>query len=88
VIGDDPNVIFKIGIGELPLAASGHLFDLARHRQHGGLRPRRRAACPRHPRGARRLLVPEELYARFRILGDAGTWGGASPLDRLERIPA
>jgi spheroidene monooxygenase len=26
----------------------------------------------------------EELYARFRILGDAGSWQGASPLAQLE----
>ena len=26
----------------------------------------------------------EELYARFRILGEAGSWNGGSPLDRLE----
>jgi spheroidene monooxygenase len=27
----------------------------------------------------------EELYARFRILGDAGTWGGESPLAKLDK---
>ncbi len=26
----------------------------------------------------------EELYARFRILGDAGTWNGSDPLAALE----
>jgi len=26
----------------------------------------------------------EELYARFRILGDSGTWHGQSPLAALE----
>jgi spheroidene monooxygenase len=26
----------------------------------------------------------EELYARFSILGDTGTWGGISPLERLK----
>jgi spheroidene monooxygenase len=26
----------------------------------------------------------EELYARFRILGDAGTWNGQSPLAPVE----
>ena len=26
----------------------------------------------------------EELYARFRILGDAGTWNGQNPLAPLE----
>ena len=26
----------------------------------------------------------EELYARFHILGDSGTWGGVHPLERLQ----
>ena len=26
----------------------------------------------------------EELYARFTLLGDEGSWGGTSPLKRLE----
>ncbi|MEL7166767.1 MAG: spheroidene monooxygenase, partial [Pseudomonadota bacterium] len=26
----------------------------------------------------------EELYARFAIVGDSGTWNGQSPLKRLE----
>jgi spheroidene monooxygenase len=30
----------------------------------------------------------EELYARFRILGDTGTWEGRPPLAQLERQAA
>jgi spheroidene monooxygenase len=30
----------------------------------------------------------EELFARFKVLGDSGTWGGTSPLSQLtERTP-
>jgi spheroidene monooxygenase len=28
----------------------------------------------------------EELYARFAILGDSGTWGGTSPLQGLKLL--
>ena len=27
----------------------------------------------------------EELYARFRVTGEMGTWGGRNPLDMLEQ---
>lgn len=84
VIGDDPNVVFKIGIGELPLlhqvtfsiwpdAASMNHFA-----RHDG--PHARAiAAVRHGDWFR-----EELYARFQVIGARGTWNGTEPLDQLE----
>ena len=83
-IGGDPNVAFKIGIGEVPLmhqvtfsiwpdaAAMAHFA-----RDDG---PHARAIKAVRDEG----WFKEELYARFRILGDDGTWGRQSPLAALE----
>ena len=85
VIGADPNVAFKIGIGEVPLFQqvtfsiwpNGASMD----------------AFARTPDGPHAKAIQavrdgkwfrEELYARFRILGDQGTWNGDSPLRRLK----
>ncbi len=88
VIGDDPNVIFKIGIGEVPLL---HQVTFSIWPDTASMAAFARADGP-HARAIRAVRdgfwFSEELYARFRILGDAGTWGGVSPLARLERIPA
>ncbi|PTE12958.1 spheroidene monooxygenase [Pseudogemmobacter blasticus] len=82
-IGADPNVIFKIGIGELPLlhqvtfsvwpdAATMAAFA------HGNT-----------PHGLAIKSVreenwfSEELYARFRLLGAEGRWEGRALSDRL-----
>lgn len=88
VIGDDPNVAFKIGIGELPLL---HQVTFSIWPDTASMAAFARADGP-HAEAIRAVRdgfwFSEELYARFRILGDAGTWGGVSPLARLERIPA
>lgn len=81
VIGRDPNVVFKIGIGEVPWlhqvtfsiwpdAAAMHNF--ARTGPHAEAIKAVRADG----------WFNEELYARFTLLSDTGTWGGASPLQR------
>ena len=84
-IRDDPNVVFRIGIGEVPLMQqvtfsiwpdtdTMHAFAHAPGTLHAeAIRAVREGGWFR-----------EELYARFRILGSAGTWGGADPLDRLK----
>lgn len=84
MIGADRNVAFKIGIGEVPLL----------HQVTFSIWPDTRAmaafARENGPHAAAIRAVrdgnwfAEELYARFAILGDAGTWEGASPLDRLK----
>ncbi len=84
VIGADPNVAFKIGIGEVPLLQqitfsiwpdTASMADFAR--KDGP-----------HARAIKAVRdgdwFREELYARFAVLGDAGSWGGTSPLDGLE----
>ncbi|MFN4128506.1 MAG: spheroidene monooxygenase [Paracoccaceae bacterium] len=85
VIGADPNVAFKIGIGEVPLlhqvtfsvwpdAAS--MANFARgNGPHGQAIAAVRAGN----------WFAEELYARFALLGTAGSWEGGDPLARLRQ---
>lgn len=85
VIGTDPNVAFKIGIGEVPLL----------HQVTFSIWPdtHTMAAFARDPAGPHARAIQavrdggwfrEELYARFRVLGDTGSWGGTSPLAKLD----
>jgi spheroidene monooxygenase len=79
-IAQDPAVAFKIGIGEVPLVHQVTFSvwpDLAS------------MASFARREGAHALAIEavrsgdwfaEELYARFRILGTQGTWGGFDPL--------
>lgn len=81
-IGADPNVTFKIGIGEMPILhqATFSIWPdaaaMARFARGNG------------PHGAAIRAVregnwfAEELYARFAVMGTAGTWGGGDPLAR------
>ena len=80
VIGDDPNVLFKIGVGEVPLLHqvtfsiwpdTQTMANFAR-----GNGPHGRAIAAVRAEG----WFSEELYARFAVLGDFGTWGGKAPL--------
>ena len=88
VIGDDPNVVFKIGIGEVPWLHQV-TFSIWPDTETMAAFARRDGPHARAIRAVREgNWFREELYARFRILGDAGTWGGQSPLDQLERIAA
>ncbi|MEM6307339.1 MAG: spheroidene monooxygenase [Pseudomonadota bacterium] len=83
VIGSDPNVAFKIGIGEVPWL----------HQVTFSIWPNARAmaqfARGNGPHGQAIRAVregawfKEELYARFAILGEAGSWNGHSPLAQL-----
>lgn len=83
IIGKDPNVVFKIGIGEVPLLqqvtfsiwpSEKAMANFARTGAHGeAIRAVRDEGWFR-----------EELYARFTIQSDSGTWGGTSPLAALE----
>ncbi len=80
VIGDDPNVLFKIGIGEVPLMHqvtfsiwpdTKAMADFAR-----GNGPHGRAIAAVRAED----WFTEELYARFAVLGHFGTWDGKQPL--------
>ncbi len=86
-IGADTSVAFKIGIGEVPLlhqvtfsiwpdAASMAAFA------HTGPHAEAIRAVRDHD------WFREELYARFSVQSDAGTWGGVSPLAALTKEAA
>ena len=79
VIGQDPNVLFKIGIGEIPLLQqitfsiwpdSDTMANFAR--KNGPHAKAIRAVRDGH-------WFREELYARFRVAGETGSWEGQSP---------
>jgi len=80
VIGADRNVLFKIGIGEVPLL---HQVTFSIWPDADSM-----AAFARTPDGPHAQAIRavrdgdwfrEELYARFRIAGEAGSWDGRSP---------
>ena len=83
-IGRDANVLFKIGIGEVPLM---HQVTFSIWPDAASMAAFARADGP-HARAIRAVREEnwfrEELYARFRILGDTGSWNGQSPLAPLE----
>lgn len=81
VIGKDPNVVFKIGIGEVPWfhqvtfsiwPDTKTMANFARTGPHA-------EAITSVREGN---WFSEELYARFAVLSDSGTWNGASPLTK------
>jgi spheroidene monooxygenase len=84
VIGQDSNVAFKIGIGEVPLF---HQVTFSIWPDTSTM-----AAFARDKSGPHAQAIAavregnwfrEELYARFRIIGDEGSWNGKSPLSTL-----
>ncbi|WP_227271354.1 spheroidene monooxygenase [Roseobacter weihaiensis] len=87
MIGADRNVAFKIGIGEVPLLHQVTFSIWPDTRSMGAFARENgpHAAAIRAVRDGN--WFAEELYARFAILGDTGTWGGTSPLNTLD-IPA
>ncbi len=86
VIGADANVAFKIGIGEMPFV---HQVTFSIWPDTASMANFARADGP-HARAIRAVRregwFREELYARFRLLGNSGTWGGVNPLARLETL--
>lgn len=84
MIGSDRNVAFKIGIGEVPLL---HQITFSVWPNTAAMAGFARTNGP-HAEAIRAVRdgnwFSEELYARFAILGEAGSWGGKSPLETLE----
>lgn len=79
-IGSDRNVLFKIGIGEVPLLHqvtfsiwpdAARMAEFARH-----MGPHAAAMKAARDNG----WFSEELYARFHVLETQGFWNGADPL--------
>jgi spheroidene monooxygenase len=83
-IAQNPDVAFKIGIGELPML---HQVTFSLWPDPAAMAGFARGDSP-HGRAIRAVRdgqwFREELYARFRILGATGTWGGENPLLRLD----
>lgn len=79
-IGANPDVLFKIGIGEVPLL---HQVTFSIWPDAASMAAFARAGGP-HANAIRAVRegdwFAEELYARFRILGSQGLWGGVDPL--------
>lgn len=82
VIGENRDVLFKIGIGEVPLL---HQVTFSIWPDLASMAAFARADGP-HARAIKAVRdnnwFREELYARFSIIGESGTWGGGSPLIR------
>lgn len=82
-IGADPNVAFKIGIGEVPML---HQVTFSVWPDAASMAAFAHRDGP-HARAIRAVRegnwFREELYARFRILGAEGRWLGGDPLSRL-----
>jgi spheroidene monooxygenase len=82
LIGANRDVLFKIGLGEVPWLQQVTFSiwpdgaSMARFARNGTL----------HDQAIRAVReggwFREELYARFRLLGHDGTWGGRDPLAR------
>ena len=84
MIGSDRNVAFKIGIGEVPLL---HQVTFSIWPDTRAMAAFARENGP-HAQAIRAVRdgnwFSEELYARFAIRGEIGTWGGTSPLSNLK----
>lgn len=79
-IGSNRDVLFKIGIGELPFL---HQVTFSIWPDEASMAAFAHAAGP-HATAVRAVRdgswFSEELYARFRLWGSAGTWGGGDPV--------
>ncbi len=83
MIGTDPNVRFKIGMGEVPWL---HQITFSIWPDEKSMANFARKEGP-HARAIKDVRAgdwfAEELYARFEILDEIGTWEGKRPLARL-----
>jgi len=81
-IGADRNVLFKLGVGEVPWF---HQMTFSIWPDAASMAAFARADGP-HAAAIRAVRAhgwfSEELYARFSILEADGTWGGRDPLAR------
>lgn len=82
-IGRDPNVAFKIGIGEVPWLHQVTFSIWPDAETMAGF-----ARTGHHADAIKAVRQEdwfrEELYARFAVQSDSGTWNGTSPLAALE----
>ena len=89
VIGSDPNVMFKIGIGEVPWLHQV-TFSIWPDAETMAAFARDRAGP--HAKAIQAVRdgnwFREELYARFAVIDSVGTWEGRDPLSMTERTAA
>jgi spheroidene monooxygenase len=87
-IGENSEVAFKIGIGEVPFL---HQVTFSVWPDTPSMVRFAHADGP-HARAVKAVRAgdwfAEELYARFRLLGTIGSWGGTDPLASAERRDA
>jgi spheroidene monooxygenase len=84
-IGRDRNVIFKIGIGEIPWLHQV-TFSIWPDRDSMIAFAKREGPHAGAVRAVREgNWFKEELYARFRVIGSQGSWGVDDPLKTSER---
>ncbi len=85
VIGADPNVLFKIGVGEVPLLHQV-TFSIWPDTQTMANFARKDGPHARAIRAVREeRWFSEELYARFSVDSVTGTWEGKAPLDTTKK---
>jgi spheroidene monooxygenase len=84
VVNAHPALAFGIGLGEIPLV---HQITFSVWPEAGAMTDFARGQGP-HAEAVRAVRdgnwFSEELYARFRVTGASGTWGGRDPLYRLK----
>lgn len=82
-IGSNTDVLFKIGVGEVPWL---HQMTFSIWPEANCMAAFAHADGP-HARAVRAVReggwFAEELYARFRVVGEAGSWDGGSPLSQF-----
>ncbi|MEO1493301.1 MAG: spheroidene monooxygenase [Pseudomonadota bacterium] len=82
-IGADPNVAFKIGLGEVPWLHQV-TFSVWPDTETMANFARRDGPHARAIKAVREgQWFAEELYARFRIVGTEGSWNGGDPMRAL-----
>lgn len=83
MIGQNADVAFKIGIGEVPMLQQVTFSIWPNKASMDAF-----ARSGPHAEAIRAVRdegwFKEELYARFAVQSDSGTWGGTSPLAKLE----
>ncbi len=84
-IGRDPSVLFKLGIGEKPWVQQVTFSiwpNAAAMNNFARTGPHAEAIKAVRQHG----WFSEELYARFSLVADQGTWGGASPITAKDAL--
>ena len=86
-VREETHMLFKIGIGEVPWLqqVTFSIWDDVQAMKDFAYRSRFHSAAIKQVR--RNGWFREELYARFRVLGFEGRWGGRDPLPADLKLP-